>query len=222
LQRLHLPVDFDDSTGVLDVSVSPRCICRSLDRFDCQSSVLPLNSPASTGSKVQSSDAINLMPRLAASAWSSANSSAAVRLSSIECLRKALAVAPDYTDDVFNLALLLQRQGSYAQAEDHWRQYLASDGASEWAGRARRYRHKPAGERRAPPRSTTMRSTRRAWIKPEIPDALTHRVSRSRNSPLPRQGPPCQSVKARGIAAVRCLTARYAGKGPRGHESRRY
>jgi tetratricopeptide (TPR) repeat protein len=56
----------------------------------------------------------------------------------IECLRKALMVAADYTDALFNLALLLQRQGSYAQAKDYWRQYLASDGASEWAGRARR------------------------------------------------------------------------------------
>jgi hypothetical protein len=47
-------------------------------------------------------------------------------------------VAPDYTDALFNLALLLQRRGSYAEAKDYWRQYLASDGASEWAGRARR------------------------------------------------------------------------------------
>jgi tetratricopeptide (TPR) repeat protein len=56
----------------------------------------------------------------------------------IECLRKALVVEADYTDALFNLALLLQRQGSYAEAKDYWRQYLASDGASEWAGRARR------------------------------------------------------------------------------------
>jgi tetratricopeptide (TPR) repeat protein len=56
----------------------------------------------------------------------------------VECLRKALVVAPDYTDALFNLALLLQRRGSYAEAKDYWRQYLASDGASEWAGRARR------------------------------------------------------------------------------------
>ena len=47
-------------------------------------------------------------------------------------------VAPDYTDALFNLALLLQRRGSYAEAKDYWRQYLASHGASEWAGRARR------------------------------------------------------------------------------------
>jgi tetratricopeptide (TPR) repeat protein len=56
----------------------------------------------------------------------------------VECLRKALVVAPDYTDALFNLALLLQRRGSYAEAKDYWRQYLASHGASEWAGRARR------------------------------------------------------------------------------------
>jgi tetratricopeptide (TPR) repeat protein len=56
----------------------------------------------------------------------------------IECLRKALVVEADYNDALFNLALLLQRQGSYAEAKDYWRQYLASDGASEWAGRARR------------------------------------------------------------------------------------
>jgi tetratricopeptide (TPR) repeat protein len=56
----------------------------------------------------------------------------------VECLRKALVVAPDYTDALFNLALLLQRRGSYAEAKDYWRQYLAGDGASEWAGRARR------------------------------------------------------------------------------------
>jgi hypothetical protein len=34
----------------------------------------------------------------------------------IECLRKALVVAPDYIDAMFNLALLLQRKGSYAEA----------------------------------------------------------------------------------------------------------
>jgi tetratricopeptide (TPR) repeat protein len=56
----------------------------------------------------------------------------------IECLRKALVVAPDYIDAMFNLALLLQRKGAYAEAADYWRQYLASDRASEWAARARR------------------------------------------------------------------------------------
>jgi hypothetical protein len=53
-------------------------------------------------------------------------------------LRKALVVAPDYIDAVFNLALLLQRKGPYAEAADYWRQYLASDRVSEWAARARR------------------------------------------------------------------------------------
>jgi tetratricopeptide (TPR) repeat protein len=56
----------------------------------------------------------------------------------IECLRKALVVAPNYIDAMFNLALLLQRKGAYAEAADYWRQYLASDHASEWAARARR------------------------------------------------------------------------------------
>ena len=56
----------------------------------------------------------------------------------VECLRKALTVAPDYADAMFNLALLLQRKGAYAEAADHWRRYLASDRASEWAARARR------------------------------------------------------------------------------------
>jgi tetratricopeptide (TPR) repeat protein len=56
----------------------------------------------------------------------------------IECLRKALVVVPDYIDAMFNLALLLQRKGAYAEAADYWRQYLASDRASEWAARARR------------------------------------------------------------------------------------
>jgi tetratricopeptide (TPR) repeat protein len=56
----------------------------------------------------------------------------------IECLRKALAVTPDYIDAMFNLALLLQRKGAFAEAADYWRQYLASDRASEWAARARR------------------------------------------------------------------------------------
>jgi tetratricopeptide (TPR) repeat protein len=56
----------------------------------------------------------------------------------IECLRKALQVAPDYVDAMFNLALLLQRKNRCAEAADYWRRYLAIDGQSEWAGRARR------------------------------------------------------------------------------------
>jgi tetratricopeptide (TPR) repeat protein len=56
----------------------------------------------------------------------------------VECLRKALVVAPDYIDAIFNLARLLQRKGSYAEAADYWRRYLMSDPASEWPARARR------------------------------------------------------------------------------------
>jgi tetratricopeptide (TPR) repeat protein len=56
----------------------------------------------------------------------------------IECLRTTLRVAPDYTDAMFNLALLLQRTNQYAEAADYWRRYLGSDCQSEWASRARR------------------------------------------------------------------------------------
>jgi tetratricopeptide (TPR) repeat protein len=56
----------------------------------------------------------------------------------IECLRNAVRVAPNYADAVFNLALLLQRKNQYANAADYWQRYLAQDGHSEWAARARR------------------------------------------------------------------------------------
>jgi len=45
---------------------------------------------------------------------------------------------PDYVDAMFNLALLLQRRNDCAEAADYWRRYLAIDGQSEWATRARR------------------------------------------------------------------------------------
>jgi tetratricopeptide (TPR) repeat protein len=57
-------------------------------------------------------------------------------VTAIECLRRA--VASDYADAMFNLALLLQRTNQYADAADYWRCYLASDCRSEWAARARR------------------------------------------------------------------------------------
>jgi len=42
----------------------------------------------------------------------------------VQCLRKALVVAPDYLDAIFNLALMLQRKGAYAEAARYpWRQY---------------------------------------------------------------------------------------------------
>jgi hypothetical protein len=50
----------------------------------------------------------------------------------------ATGVAPDYADAMFNLALLLQRTNQYAEAADYWRRYLARDGQSERAARARR------------------------------------------------------------------------------------
>src|SRR5215469_8146742 len=56
----------------------------------------------------------------------------------IECLRKCLQAVPDYADAIFNLALLLQRRNECAEAADYWRRYLAIDGQSEWATRARR------------------------------------------------------------------------------------
>lgn len=56
----------------------------------------------------------------------------------IECLRKTLQIAPDYVDAIFNLALLLQRKNQCAEAVNYWRRYLAIDGQSEWATRARR------------------------------------------------------------------------------------
>ena len=56
----------------------------------------------------------------------------------VECLHKALVVAPDYIDAMFNLALLLQRKSAFAEAATYWRRYLVSDRASEWAARARR------------------------------------------------------------------------------------
>src|SRR5262249_9201195 len=56
----------------------------------------------------------------------------------IDCLRRALQADPAYTDAIFNLALLLQRNNKHAEAAEYWRHYLANDGQSEWAARARR------------------------------------------------------------------------------------
>ena len=56
----------------------------------------------------------------------------------INCLRGALRATPNYADAMFNLALLLQRGNKHAEAAEYWRRYLAKDGKSEWAARARR------------------------------------------------------------------------------------
>jgi tetratricopeptide (TPR) repeat protein len=54
----------------------------------------------------------------------------------VERLCKALLVAPDYIDAMFNLALLLQRKDAYEEAADYWLRY--NDRTPEWAARARR------------------------------------------------------------------------------------
>jgi TolA-binding protein len=59
-------------------------------------------------------------------------------VAAIDCLRGALRAAPGYADAIFNLALLLQRNNKHAEAAGYWRRYLANDGQSEWAARARR------------------------------------------------------------------------------------
>jgi tetratricopeptide (TPR) repeat protein len=56
----------------------------------------------------------------------------------IDCLRRALQVAPGHADAMFNLALRLQRASQHKEAGECWRQYLANDAQSEWAARARR------------------------------------------------------------------------------------
>src|SRR5262245_46162391 len=50
----------------------------------------------------------------------------------IDCLRRALQVAPGHADAMFNLALLLQRASQHKEAAECWRQYLANDAQSEW------------------------------------------------------------------------------------------
>jgi len=65
----------------------------------------------------------------------------------IECLRKAVQVAPDYSDAMYNLALLLQRKNQCAEAEDYWRRDLALEGRSEWWQRAAAIRSISSGQR---------------------------------------------------------------------------
>lgn len=56
----------------------------------------------------------------------------------VDCLRRAIEADPAYTDAVFNMALFLQRLERPAEAAEWWRKYLALDGGSPWAARARR------------------------------------------------------------------------------------
>jgi tetratricopeptide (TPR) repeat protein len=50
----------------------------------------------------------------------------------------ALRIQPQYSDAHYNIALLYQATGQTLRAVRHWRAYLKLDGASEWAGIARR------------------------------------------------------------------------------------
>jgi tetratricopeptide (TPR) repeat protein len=56
----------------------------------------------------------------------------------IDCLRRALDADPTYLDAMFNMGLFLQRLERHAEAALWWRSYLAVDGNSPWAARAKR------------------------------------------------------------------------------------
>ena len=56
----------------------------------------------------------------------------------IECLKRALDADPTYADAMFNMGLFLQRLERYDEAAGWWRRYLALDGSSPWAARAKR------------------------------------------------------------------------------------
>jgi tetratricopeptide (TPR) repeat protein len=52
-------------------------------------------------------------------------------------LKQVVARAPDFADAHYNLGLLLARVGGVTQARQHLTRYLALDGKSAWAGKAR-------------------------------------------------------------------------------------
>lgn len=56
----------------------------------------------------------------------------------IECLNRALGADPAYAAAMFNMGLFLQRLERYDEAAGWWRRYLALDGSSSWAARAKR------------------------------------------------------------------------------------
>ena len=50
----------------------------------------------------------------------------------------ALGADPAYADAIFNMGLFLQRLERHDEAAEWWRRYLALDGSSPWATRAKR------------------------------------------------------------------------------------
>jgi tetratricopeptide (TPR) repeat protein len=56
----------------------------------------------------------------------------------VKCLERAIELKRDNADSVFNLALFLQKLEKPADAAKWWRHYLALDGQSDWAARAKR------------------------------------------------------------------------------------
>jgi tetratricopeptide (TPR) repeat protein len=56
----------------------------------------------------------------------------------VNCLERALDADPGFTDAMFNMGLFLQRLERHAEAAAWWRRYLAVDGNSPWAARAKR------------------------------------------------------------------------------------
>jgi tetratricopeptide (TPR) repeat protein len=56
----------------------------------------------------------------------------------IECLKRALGADPTYADAMYNMGLFLQRLERHNEAAGWWRRYLALDGSSPWAARAKR------------------------------------------------------------------------------------
>jgi tetratricopeptide (TPR) repeat protein len=56
----------------------------------------------------------------------------------IDCLKRALGADPAYADAIFNMGLFLQRLERHDEAAGWWRRFLALDGSSPWAARAKR------------------------------------------------------------------------------------
>ena len=52
---------------------------------------------------------------------------------------RALRIDAGFAEARFNRALILERMGRRAEAEDAWRQFLALDDRSPWAAEARQH-----------------------------------------------------------------------------------